>query len=431
LASAAGELGNNRENEMRLWDTRTGKEIRRWDGGTTPLSQVSFLPDGRLLAVEQGWSGVVRVWETSTGRQLHEFGVPRAAWSGVSPDGTRLALWGNRAVRVWDLLDQQIVGEVRPELGGLEGNLARSHRPQALSPGGRYLACAARHERGAIRIFQVATGEEVCCLQGYLTAAVDKPLWRDAVTALAWSDDGKLLASGSGEGSILLWDLATASAIRRCLGHEGAVTALAFSADDRTLLSGSDDTTALVWNLIGVRSFRNLSAKELGALWLALTGPSSEAFRAVFTLAAAPALVVPFFQHHLKPIAAVDEVRITQLIADLDSNQFAVRHKATQTLEECAELAESALQRKLQTDPSQEVRRRIGLLLDRLKSPPFGERLRALRAVEVLESIGTPDAEHLLRTLAQGAPEALLTREAKASLARLAPRRKGARRANQ
>jgi WD40 repeat protein len=431
LASAAGEQGNERQNEVRLWNRSTGQEIRRWGGGYSPDSQICFLANGTLLAAVQGWSGVVRVWETATGSQVRGFVVQRASWSGLSPDGTRLALWGNDAVRVWDLLDRQIVGEVQPEISfPLAGNAAYGYRgihisAQALSSAGRYLACAARHEGGAIHVFRVATGEEVCCLQGHL-AAVHKPSWRDAVGALAWSHDGTMLASGSAAGPVLLWDLATASAIFRCQGHEGAVTSLAFSPDDRVLLSGSDDTTALVWDLSGARKLSNLSAKHLEALWETLAGESAGAFRATRVLAANPRQVVPFLQQHLRPAQTVDAGRIMQWIADLDSNQFAVRQKASQALEDSAEFAEQALQRKRQANPTPEARQRIERLLGRLK-PASGERLRALRAVEVLESIGTPEAQRLLQTLGQGAPEVLLTREAKASLRRLAQRRKGAR----
>jgi hypothetical protein len=70
---------------------------------------------------------------------------------------------------------------------------------------------------------------------------------------------------------------------------------------------------------------------------------------------------------------------------------------------------------------SLERRRRLDALLQRLVVPS-GDRLGELRAVEVLERIGTREAEHLLKKLAKGAPEARLTREAKASLQRLAKR---------
>ena len=77
----------------------------------------------------------------------------------------------------------------------------------------------------------------------------------------------------------------------------------------------------------------------------------------------------------------------------------------------------------MKTKPSAEARRRAEEILARLsKAEPTGEALRALRAIEVLEHIGTPEASRVLETLAKGAPEARLTRDAKASLGRLARR---------
>jgi cell division septum initiation protein DivIVA len=72
--------------------------------------------------------------------------------------------------------------------------------------------------------------------------------------------------------------------------------------------------------------------------------------------------------------------------------------------------------------PSPELQQRIQQLLEQLETVPSAERLQALRAVEVLEIAGTPEARQLLEVLAKGAPEARLTQEAKASLERLTKR---------
>jgi hypothetical protein len=109
------------------------------------------------------------------------------------------------------------------------------------------------------------------------------------------------------------------------------------------------------------------------------------------------------------------------LIADLDSNQFPVRDKATQELEKLAELAHPALKKALAGNPSLEMRQRIETLLDGWPKWSPGK-LRTLRAITVLEQTGTPEAKQLLERLAQGVPEALLTQEAKGSCERLARR---------
>jgi hypothetical protein len=91
-------------------------------------------------------------------------------------------------------------------------------------------------------------------------------------------------------------------------------------------------------------------------------------------------------------------------------------------LEQLSETAEPALRKALTDDPPPEARRRIERLLDKLRQSrlrPPAERVRLVRAVEVLELIGSPAARQVLATLAGGAPEAQLTLEAKTALERL------------
>jgi hypothetical protein len=114
----------------------------------------------------------------------------------------------------------------------------------------------------------------------------------------------------------------------------------------------------------------------------------------------------------------VDERRLARLVADLDSDQFAERDQARAELEKLGESARAALRRALDGKPSAEVRRRVEALLDKLDEPKLSpERLRAVRALEALEQLATPDARRLVEELAGGAPEAWLTREAKTTKA--------------
>jgi HEAT repeat protein len=108
------------------------------------------------------------------------------------------------------------------------------------------------------------------------------------------------------------------------------------------------------------------------------------------------------------------------LVAGLDDEDFEVRQKATEELRKIGLQAEPALLRVIQSNPTFEVRRRVKLLLDHIaQEPPRPERLREMRALEVLEYVGTPETRKILGRLAEGVPEARLTREAKAALTRL------------
>jgi HEAT repeat protein len=136
-------------------------------------------------------------------------------------------------------------------------------------------------------------------------------------------------------------------------------------------------------------------------------------------LIVAPRQALPLLRERLRPAVPADPRRVARLIAELDSERFAVRENATRELERLGESALPALRKVLSDSPSAEVHRRVEQLLAK---PAGADRLRDVRAVEALEHIGTSDAREVLQNLAKGTAEARLTREAKAALERLAKR---------
>jgi hypothetical protein len=161
----------------------------------------------------------------------------------------------------------------------------------------------------------------------------------------------------------------------------------------------------------------DLSTQEIEALWEKLSGGAPTAYAALQTLRCAPGQVVPYLRGRLRPVRA----DFAQMIADLDSDNYNVRVRASRQLRHYGRVVEKPLRRTLENKPSLEVRRRIEWLLEDTRDAPetVSAAPREVRAVELLESIGTEEARRLLQTLAGGIDEAELTREAKASLARL------------
>ena len=107
-------------------------------------------------------------------------------------------------------------------------------------------------------------------------------------------------------------------------------------------------------------------------------------------------------------------------MTDLDSPMFAARQEATAALRQLGPRAIPALRQARDKPLSAGARRRAADLLAELeRSPPAPDELRALRAVEVLEWVGTPEARRLLTGLGRGDPDAPLTRAAGAALGRL------------
>jgi hypothetical protein len=195
---------------------------------------------------------------------------------------------------------------------------------------------------------------------------------------------------------------------------------LAFTRDGRRMATGHPDSTILLWDVhLPALSSTSLSATQLQERWADLADTdAAKAWQAVDRLAQAPDDALAFLGGRLKPapIAAADVTG--KLLAELDSDSFAVREAAARRLKALGLQAEPALRAALKADPPLEQRRRIEELLAALREPPpTQEELRQLRAVIVLERIGTPPARQLLDEVARGPESARLTRQAHAALA--------------
>jgi WD40 repeat protein len=225
--------------------------------------------------------------------------------------------------------------------------------------------------------------------------------------------------------AICLWDAWTGKQVDRFTGHRGWVPSLVFAPDSKTLASGGADTNVLVWDLATSRGdFRQVAEKrnpeELATLVRKLESENAaDAYRAILGLANNPDAAIGLLKKRLET-AVNEEARVANYIADLDADEFAVREKASAELARLGNAAKDALSKAAANPASVEVRSRAKTLLAKLKDDIISpEQLVAVRAVEVLEHVATPDAKQLLRKLADGASDVRLTREAKAALQRL------------
>jgi WD40 repeat protein len=404
-----------------LADVATGRKIRACAGAPQLIDSLAYSPDGKLLA-GTGWiAESIRLWDAAAAElpplgKLPQGGGARCL--AFSPDGRHLATGGmDRVIRLWDVAGRK---EVR-QLVGQEGSIwglafaPDGKRIAAVTAVGKYNFHANGTDR-AVRVWDVDTGQVRQTLTGPASGS-----W-----SVAWSPDGRVLATGGEDHQIRLWETTTGGERTRLYGHEGPVTALAFTADGSRLVSASSDSTALVWDLRSVGGpARPPGLDDLSGLWEDLAAEDAgRAFRAVAALAAAPGPSAAWFHEKVRPARPADPGRVERLIAELDDGRFAVRRKAAEELEALGELASPQLRRALEDHPPLEVRRRLLELLGHLEKLT-AEGRRALRTVEVLERLGTPEARQLLAALAAGAPGARVTEEAKAAVARLGERRPG------
>ena len=410
----------SREGRVVVWDAATGKEVARLQaGGPDWEARVAFSPDGKLLATGSR-DGYIVLWDAKTARELRRF--PRSE-EGVmslvfSPDGRLLAAGYiddrkdlSRAadlVRLWDTAEGR---EVRRFAVGRTLMV----RSLAFSPDGRLLAAADWGH--SFHVWETATGAVVRQFQGH----------EGGVSGVAFSPDGRMVASAGYDRTVRLWETATGAERGRFRGHVGPAEALAFAPDGRTLATGSMDTTVLLWDVrgpgAGGRAPKpDLPPEEVDRLWQALGGvDGARAYEAVLALAAAPAATPRLLRDRLRPGA--EDRDVARLLAALDSDAFETRRTAAAALERLGVRAEPALRRTLETTRSAEVRRRVEGLLEKLQGQPLpADVVQQLRAVEALEYVGTPEARQVLERLAEGAPNAWLTQDAKASLEHLGRR---------
>ncbi|HEV3237570.1 MAG TPA: WD40 repeat domain-containing protein, partial [Gemmataceae bacterium] len=213
----------------------------------------------------------------------------------------------------------------------------------------------------------------------------------------------------------------TGKELRTFGGHRGEIRSLAFSQDGRRLASSSNDSTVVVWDLAAASPGQTLDDKALDGLWADLAGDDAKAaYKAVWRMTLAPKATLPVLTKKLRPIPEPDAKKISQYIKDLDNEAFEVREKADKELNALGEAPVPALREVLDKKPSPEMQRRIESLLDRAPHYVMNpEKLRRLRALYALEQIASPEARRLLTDLASGAGYALETQEAKAALRRL------------
>jgi hypothetical protein len=124
-------------------------------------------------------------------------------------------------------------------------------------------------------------------------------------------------------------------------------------------------------------------------------------------------------RRRLQPTKAIPQAELDRLIAALDDDRFAARERASKRLAALGPVAEKALLATQEKNCSAEMRQRGGDLLAKLERGLPPEQVRELRAVEVLEAVGTPEAVALLQKLAGGAPGWPLTDDARAAVERL------------
>lgn len=270
----------SKDKTVRIWDTETGAEIRRFTGNDV-IRFVTFSPDGKriLFSYENMW----RYWDIETWKEVKleylydERSIYRpcgriAAFSpngkifayisweshlgfwnfetnkissigerernifitslAFSPDGKRIVFaCDNKMIYVWDV-------ETKKDILSLEGH-TECVNSAAFSPDGKRIVSASDDQ--TVRIWDAETGKELFCLEGH----------DGFVYSAAFSPDGERIVSASWDRTrtVCIWNAESGKKIRKLKGHTDRVRSVAFSPDGKQIISASDDKTVRVWDV--------------------------------------------------------------------------------------------------------------------------------------------------------------------------------------
>ncbi|MBH8553140.1 serine/threonine protein kinase [Nostocaceae cyanobacterium CENA357] len=247
-------LASGDDKIIRLWDLNIKKLLASLSAHSQNVTSVAFSPDGKILATASD-DKTIKLWDFNTFHEIatlcgHSHAVKSVAFS---PDGQILASgsWDKKVI-LWDV-------STNTEITNLTGHQLQVSSV-AFSPQGKFLATASFDR--TIRLWQLRAtqGSEgkfqnrpCCTLLGSLLGHTR------AVLTIAFSPDGKILATGSDDNTIKLWEVSTGQLITTLLGHSWSVVAIAFTANSETVISASWDKTVKLW--------RVSTAEELATLF--------------------------------------------------------------------------------------------------------------------------------------------------------------------
>jgi WD40 repeat protein/uncharacterized caspase-like protein len=286
-----------RQNQVKIWDVTSGRELQTLALGTTP-SEVEFSSDSHVLATA-GTQGEVALWDVASGNRLRDLtSSPMTNMMpnlGSLPNPRNMGKPGSMPTMP-NMAD--MTSMITNVLGTMTaGTMGRSVTSVAFSPDGRILAtggvesksnldtlmASATNQKpsknkktpsspdfmkdikveaiGQVVLWDTATGQQLGSIKGH----------GKGVTNVVFSRDGKLLASSGTDNTIKIWDVASKRELRTLVGHTANIESMDFSPDGRLLASASDEGSTFLWDTNTGEHLLTLISLDDGGEWMVVT----------------------------------------------------------------------------------------------------------------------------------------------------------------
>jgi len=280
-----------RGSQVKIWDVKNGRELHSLALGEIPLD-AEFTPDGRLIGIIG--TSQISLWDVQTGSKLRDltssplrtFTPPTGLKPGQMPTmpnmadlaaimtttlGTMAAgTMGRNVTSLAFSTDGKILAtggvesKANIDIAAMMSGAMSGQRPKkgSKTPDPADIMKDLKVEAvGQVQLWDVASGRELGAIKGH----------GRGVSKVAFSRDGKMIATGATDNSIKIWDVATHNELRTLTGHTAGIESMDFTPDGRLLASASDDGSTFLWDTKTGEHLLTLISLDDGGEWMVVT----------------------------------------------------------------------------------------------------------------------------------------------------------------
>jgi WD40 repeat protein len=222
-------LSGSSDRTAKIWEVKTGKELKTFSGHSDKITSVCFSPDNRSIFTASS-DKTIKQWNYSSGEVIKTFNGHTSGINSIAISNDKKFLVSGSAdktIKIWEIATLKVQT--------LSGHLS-SITSVAISPDSKLIYSGSADK--TIKIWDLQSGKEIKTIQAH----------EDEVTTIDISRNGKFLVSGSADKTIKIWDLQNSTLLKTLTGSSNAVNSVCFSNDGSTILSGGKDNTARIWD---------------------------------------------------------------------------------------------------------------------------------------------------------------------------------------